>query len=175
MPERKAAELIGANRLLLGVSIIAVALLGPSFILGYFWGYRSARASAPQSASGPALVASPQRALSAKTVAHRSRPAEQQKPAGQGVTKEPASASRADHTAAGQVYLQLAATATSQSDAIVDALRNNGFPAVALEVPKRPDLRRVLIGPIHEGELDKTRADLRSRGFPGDAAIKRTF
>jgi len=58
---------------------------------------------------------------------------------------------------------------------MVDVLRNKGFPALALEVPEKPGLSRVLIGPLHEGELDKTRADLRSRGFPGDSAIKRTF
>jgi hypothetical protein len=176
MHDHKVAELTGANRLLLGVSVIALALLGPSFILGYVWGNRSARVGGPQSASGPALVASPQGAPpAAGTVPQRSARPEQQKRAGWGRTKEAASAARADHTAVGQVYLQLVATAASQSADIVDALRNSGFPAVALEVPKRPDLRRVLIGPIHEGELDKTRTDLRSRGFPGDSAIKRTF
>lgn len=163
MPEHKAKELIGANRLLLGVSILAVALLGPSFILGYVWGYRSARADTAQSASEPTPAASPEAALPAGTAPQRS------------TGTEPVPAARGGHTAAGSVYLQLVATAASQSAVIVDALRNNGFPAVALDVPKKPGLRRVLIGPLHEGELDKTRADLRSRGFPGDSAIKITF
>jgi hypothetical protein len=161
MPEPKAAELAGANRLLLAVSVIALVLLGPSFILGYVWGYRSGRASGPQSASGPAVAASPKVAPTTATVPQKSARTEAQKPAG--------------HTAPGQVYLQLVATAASQSAAIVEALRSSGFPAVALEVPKRPDLRRVLIGPLQEGELDRARADLRSKGFPGDSAIKRTF
>ena len=163
MPDHKAAEVIGANRLLLAVSIIALMLLGPSFILGYVWGYRSGQASGPQPASGPALAEARPGALPSGTVPQRS------------TRTKPASAARADHTAGGKIYLQLVATAASQSADIVDALRNNGFPAVALEVPKRPDLRRVLIGPLPEGELDKTRADLRSRGFPGDSAIKITF
>jgi cell division septation protein DedD len=175
MRERKVAELAGANRLLLVVSIIALALLGPSFILGYFWGYRSARADSPQSASGPALAASSQIALPAETLPQRSTRTARQKPAGWGRTKEPASAARTDQTTAGQIYLQLAATPTNQSAGIVDVLRNKGFPALALEVPEKPGLSRVLIGPLHEGELDKTRADLQSRGFPGDSAIKRTF
>jgi hypothetical protein len=169
MREPKVAELASANRLLLGVSILAVALLGPSFIGGYFWGYRSARAYTPLSVPGPALASS----SGDETAPQASTRTGRQKPAGRGRTKAPAAP--ADRSAAGQVYLQLAATATNQSDAIVDALRSNGFPAVALEIPERPDLRRVLIGPIYEGELDKMRADLRSRGFPGDAAIKRTF
>ena len=175
MHEHKVTELIGANRLLLGVSLIALVLLGPSFILGYFLGYRSARSGGPQSASEPKLVASPQIALPAETVPQRSTRTEQQKPAAWERTKEPGSALRADQTAVGQIYLQLVATATSESAVIIDALRNNGFPAVALEVPSKPGLRRVLIGPLHEGELDKTRADLQSRGFPGNSAIKRTF
>jgi cell division septation protein DedD len=168
MREHRVAELTGANRLLLGVSLIALALLGPSFILGYVTGYRSGRAAGPQSAS-------PQIALPAETEPQQPPRMEQPKPAGWERTEKPTSASRTDHPAAGQVYLQLVATDTSRSAAIVDALRNDGFPAVALEVPQRPGIRRVLVGPFHEGELDKTRAELRSKGFPGDAAIKRTL
>src|SRR5713101_4023804 len=98
MHEHKVAELTGANRLLLGVSVIALALLGPSFILGYLWGNRSARVGGPQSASGPALVASPQGAPpAAGTVPQGSTRTERQKPAGWRRTKEPAS----DHTAVG--------------------------------------------------------------------------
>lgn len=173
MHERKVAELTGANRLLLGVALIALVLLGPSFILGYFWGYRSARAAIPQNAPGPALAASPEIALPAGTVPPRSTRTPRQKPAVWGRTKEPAA--RTDQPAVGQIYLQLVATPTNQSAVIVDVLRHKGFPAVALEVPEKPGLSRVLIGPLHEGELDKTRADLQSRGFPGDSAIKRTF
>lgn len=168
MREHKVAELTGANRLLLGVSLIALALLGPSFILGYVAGYRSARAAGPQSASL-------QIALPAETAPQRSTRTEQPKPAGGERTKKPTSAARTDHPASGQIYLQLVATDTSRSAVIVDALRNDGFPAFALEIPQRPGLRRVLVGPFHEGELDKTRAELRSKGFAGDSAIKRTF
>ena len=168
MGEHKVAELTGANRLLLGVSIIALALLGPLFILGYVAGYRSGRATGPQSES-------PQTALPAETGPQRPARREQPKPAGGERAKKPTETVQADHAAAGQVYLQLVATDTSRSAAIVDALRNDGFSAVALEVPQRPGIRRVLVGPFHERELNKTRAELRSKGFPGDAAIKRTL
>src|SRR5579862_4472564 len=114
MQERKVAELVSANRLLLGVSIIAVALLGPSFIGGYFWGYRSGRADGPQSAPGPALASSPHSALPAnETAPQPSTRTARQKPAGRERTKEPAAPAPADRSAAGQVYLQLAATVTS--------------------------------------------------------------
>jgi hypothetical protein len=156
MGEHKVAELTGANRLLLRVSVIALALLGPLFILGYVAGYRSGRAAGPQTE------------LPAETGPQRSARTEQPK------TKKPTSTARTDHPAAGQIYLQLVATDTSRSAVIVDSLRNDGFPAVALEIPQKPGLRRVLVGPVHEGELDKTRAELRSKGFPGDSAITRT-
>ena len=174
MPEHKVAELTQANRLLLGFCFIALVLLGPSFILGYFSGYRSARAGGPQSVPGPTLVASTQSAPPAETMPRQSTRTEQQKPARRVRKKDPAPA-RADQPAVGQIYLQLVAAPQSQSAVIIDALRNDGLPAVASEVPEKPGLYRVLIGPLHEGDLDKTRAELRSRGFPGDSAIKRTF
>jgi cell division septation protein DedD len=71
--------------------------------------------------------------------------------------------------------VQVVAATESWSAVIIDALRSKGFPATAMEVPEKPDLYRVVVGPLREGELDKTRADLRSKGFPGDAAIKRSF
>jgi cell division septation protein DedD len=161
MLEHKYAETIRANRLLLGVSFTALVMLGPAFTLGYISGYRSARASGPPTASGPALVASLETEL--------------RKPAARSRTQKPLSAERADQPAVGQVYLQLVTTAESRSAGIIDVLRNKGFPAVAMDVPEKSGLRRVLIGPLREGELDKTRADLQSKGFPGDSAIKRTF
>src|SRR5689334_9350752 len=51
-------ELVRTNRALLGVSIAAVVLLGPSFIGGYVWGYRTAQRSSPADASATALALS---------------------------------------------------------------------------------------------------------------------
>jgi cell division septation protein DedD len=71
--------------------------------------------------------------------------------------------------------LQLVATDQRQSTATIDALRNNGLTAIASRVPEKPGVYRVLVGPLHEGEVDQMRADLQRRGLPGDSAIKRTF
>ena len=56
MPENKYAESIRINRVLLAVAFTALVLLGPSFMLGYMSGYRSARGNgqpAAAEASGP--------------------------------------------------------------------------------------------------------------------------
>jgi hypothetical protein len=34
---------------------------------------------------------------------------------------------------------------------------------------------RVLVGPLEDTAVNKTRADLQSAGFPGDKAIKKTY
>jgi outer membrane biosynthesis protein TonB len=76
---------------------------------------------------------------------------------------------------AGQTYLQLAATSQHEADIEVDVLRKKGFRAMAAEIPERPGMFRVLVGPLAEGATNKTKADLQSAGFPGQKAIKRTF
>lgn len=162
-------ELIRTNRVLLGVAVVAVILLGPTFILGYVSGYNMARESAPQGASQPSAVTSspapPKQAeRTAKTI-----------PPGRVNRGASAPAAQSDQPSAGQVYLQLVTAAKSRSGAIVDALRNDGFPVVASDVPEKPGLSRVLVGPLHRGEVAKIRGDLISKGFPGDSAIERTF
>jgi cell division septation protein DedD len=170
---QKDNELIRTNRMLFGVSLAAVVLLGPSFIVGYVWGYRTARQNGPQATPGTALASS-------QTSTPISPPTElkptQTTPAVRvNAMESPAAAVQAHQIAAGQVYLQLVSTAKSRSATIIDALRGDGFPVIASDVPDKPSLHRILIGPLHEGEVDKTRADLQSKGFPGDSAIERTF
>jgi cytoskeletal protein RodZ len=77
--------------------------------------------------------------------------------------------------AAGQTYLQLAATVKHEADAMVEVLRKNGFASAAQEVPEKPGVFRVLVGPLHEDAINKTRSDLQNKGFPGNIAIKKTF
>jgi hypothetical protein len=163
----KEPELKRGNRVLVGL-FVAVALLGPSFTTGYILGYRSGETS------GTALVTPPDSALPVQTVSHQSAPT-RQKPAARVRTKSPAPVVQGDQPAGGQIYLQLAAAAEHPSAVILDALRNNGFATIAVEVPEQPGLYRVLVGPVHEGDLDKTRAALQRRGFPGGSAIKRIF
>ena len=77
--------------------------------------------------------------------------------------------------ATGQTYLQLAATSKREADIMVDVLRQKNFKAMAAEVPEKQGVFRVLVGPITDATANKTRADLTGAGFPGNAAIRRTF
>jgi outer membrane biosynthesis protein TonB len=77
--------------------------------------------------------------------------------------------------AAGQTYLQLVATTKHDADGTVEVLRKNGFQAIDAEVPEKPGLFRVLVGPLAPGDLNKTRAELTAKSFPGDHAIPKKF
>lgn len=72
-------------------------------------------------------------------------------------------------------YLQLAATTKREADIMVDVLRQKKFGAVTAQVPEKPDLFRVLVGPMTEAQVNKIKTDLQSAGFPGDKSIKRTY
>jgi hypothetical protein len=76
---------------------------------------------------------------------------------------------------AGQTYLQLAATTQHEADIMVDVLRKKSFRAMAAEIEEKPGTFRVLVGPITDSTANKMRADLQGAGFPGNAAIRRTF
>jgi type IV secretory pathway VirB10-like protein len=80
-----------------------------------------------------------------------------------------------DQPASGQSYLQLAATTKREADVMVDVLRQKGFKALAAEIQEKPGIFRVLVGPVAEGGRNALRADLQKSGFPGNAAIPRTF
>jgi cell division septation protein DedD len=87
--------------------------------------------------------------------------------------EKPAPASAAP--AAGQTYLQLVATAKAEADVMVDVLRQKNFKAIAVQIPEKPELYRVLVGPLADGTLNKVKSDLQSSGFPGDKAIKKVY
>jgi cell division septation protein DedD len=75
----------------------------------------------------------------------------------------------------GGTYLQLAATSQREADIEVDVLRRKGFRAMSAEIPEKPGTFRVLVGPVPEGDVNKTKTDLQNAGFPGDKAIRRTL
>jgi cell division septation protein DedD len=72
-------------------------------------------------------------------------------------------------------YLQLAATSQREAEIMVDVLRKKEFKAMASEIPEKPGVFRVLVGPVTDATANKTRSDLQGAGFPGDKAIKRAF
>jgi len=87
----------------------------------------------------------------------------------------PAPAAKGAPPASGQTYLQLAATSQREGDIMVDVLQKKGFKARAAEIPEKPGTFRILVGPLDSGDMNKMRSDLQAAGFPGNAAIKRTF
>ena len=64
-----------------------------------------------------------------------------------------------------ETYLQLPATGRDQAEVLVGVLRKNSVKALDYEVPEKPGLFRVRVGPIREGEMMEVRAELRNRVF----------
>jgi cell division septation protein DedD len=80
-----------------------------------------------------------------------------------------------DAPANGALYLQLFATSKDESELLVETLRKKGFKAISSQHPENKTMYRVLVGPVAENTINKTRSDLKAAGFPGDKAIKRSF
>jgi sporulation related protein len=195
-------ELILANRQLLSVFFIVVVLLGVFFTMGYIVGRNSgpvsvdvASARKPESkppdssaqdttppvsapaASAPAPTSTtPQREPEAVKPEPRTEetPIKKEPPAKKEKEK-PAPAPVSAPAASGQTYLQLAATAKAEANVLVDVLHQKQFKAIAVEIPEKPGIFRVLVGPLADGTLNKMKSDLTSAGFPGDKAIKKVY
>ena len=184
-------ELILGNRQLLSVFFIVVVLLGVFFTMGYIVGRNSGPAANVDIASAgkpevkPLVVESPAPKTEPPTAsppaaskepveepaAAKTKPAEAAKHA----APKPEKAARAEPAEPSGTYLQLAATSKHEAELLVDVLRKKSFHALTAEVPEKAGTFRVLVGPLGDGEVNKTRADLQSAGFPGDKAIRRTF
>ena len=187
-------ELILGNRQLLSVFFIVVILLGVFFTMGYIVGRNSgtmtaeltpvpgvdarppateAPARAPEPAPAPApstpTETAPQQPATPAPVAEREPEPPRREPRAEARTVT------GSHPAAGQTYLQLAATSQHEADIMVDVLRKKSFRAMAAEIDEKPGTFRVLVGPITDTTANKMRADLQGAGFPGNAAIRRTF
>jgi cell division septation protein DedD len=183
-------ELILGNRQLLSVFFIVVILLGVFFTMGYIVGRNSGTVTAEltpvpsvdarqPATEAPARTADPAPATTAPTETAPQQPA----PPPAERTPEPpkrepkteARTGSGGHPVAGQTYLQLAATSQHEADIMVDVLRKKKFRAMAAEIDEKPGTFRVLVGPITDATANKMRADLQGEGFPGNAAIRRTF
>ncbi|HUA86820.1 MAG TPA: SPOR domain-containing protein [Bryobacteraceae bacterium] len=180
-------ELILGNRQLLSVFFIVVVLLGVFFTMGYIVGRNSAPAmitdaeglrkdTKPMVVDSAAPTPTPAAETPAPAATPEPTPVEQREAEAKPEPPKPSPAPASDNSpAAGQTYLQLAATTRHEADIEVDVLRKKGFKALDIENPDRPGLFRVLVGPIPEGGINKTKSDLNAAGFPGDRAIRRTF
>ncbi len=183
-------ELILGNRQLLSVFFIVVILLGVFFTMGYIVGRNSGTLTAdvaatpapegkPQVVEPPAKVAEPTPAPPAPTETAPQQPEKEPEPAPAPPKREKVKAepvrSGSSHPTSGQTYLQLAATSKHEADIMVDVLRKKNFKSMAAEIDEKPGTFRVLVGPITDTTANKMRADLQGAGFPGNAAIRRTF
>jgi cell division septation protein DedD len=198
-------ELILGNRQLMSVFFIVVILLGVFFAMGYIVGRNSSPTGAPEVASHrpetrpaaedtaastrettketatPAPADIPKEADSQpkETAAQQgpaTKPAPPPEPAPAPVpVKAPARAATSGEPQSGKTYLQLSAIDHDKAEIMVELLRKKKFSAIAAEIPEKPGVFRVLVGPIPEADINKTRAALQDASFPGKEAVKRTF
>jgi cell division septation protein DedD len=89
--------------------------------------------------------------------------------------KTPSRAAASSEPQAGRTYLQISAIDHDKAEILVELLRKKNFSAIAAEIPEKPGVFRVLVGPISEADINKTRAALQDASFPGKEAVKRTF
>lgn len=193
-------ELILGNRQLMSVFFIVVILLGVFFAMGYIVGRNAAPVVAPEVAShrpetkavegetprdnpepAPAKAADSQPRETAsqprETASQQgpaTKPAPPPEPAPAPV-KTPSRAAASSEPEAGRTYLQLSAIDHDKAEIMVELLRKKKFSAIAAEIPEKPGVFRVLVGPIADADINKTRADLQNASFPGKDAVKRTF
>jgi cell division septation protein DedD len=185
-------ELILGNRQLMSVFFIVVILLGIFFAMGYIVGRNSSPVGAPEVASKPPEPKSAVAETSAPAPAdvpkekdpQPKETAAQQGPATKPVpppdpapapAKTSSRASTSSQPESGKMYLQLSAIDHDKAEIMVELLRKKSFPAIAAEIPEKPGVFRVLVGPVPEADLNKVRADLQNASFPGKEAVKRTF
>lgn len=197
-------ELVLGNNQLLSVFFLVVLLLALCFVGGYVVGKNAAPTLAAAPAASPkaqgapeVLVAAPE-VLVAKEESVREEPnltpakavvsepePEPLRPAPK-VEAKPESApvpvpvavkqaSVASQPIAGRVYLQLSATDKDRAEMMVDLIRSKNLPAIAAGIADRPNLYRVLVGPLTDAELPETREQLKANSFPADEAIRRVF
>ena len=194
-------ELILGNRQLMSVFFIVVILLGVCFALGYIVGRNSSPVGAPEVAAhrpetkpadadtpastretaAPAPADAPKEAdsqpketASQKGPATKPAPPPEPAPAPAPV-KAPTRASTSGEPQSGKTYLQISAVDRDKAEIYVERLRKQNFSAIMAEIPEKPGVFRVLVGPIPEADINKTRAALQDASFPGKEAVKRTF
>jgi len=184
-------ELILGNRQLMSVFFIVVILLGVFFAMGYIVGRNSSPVTGPDVAtrrpeSKPLVETPPPQPRedpapeAPKGTASQQGPAVPATPARPeaptpGAVKQSVRVDKSAQPESGKTYLQLSAIDHDAAEIMVELLRKKSFPAITAEVPERPGVFRVLVGPVAEADVAKIRTDLQNASFPGKEAIKRTY
>jgi cell division septation protein DedD len=184
-------ELILGNRQLMSVFFIVVILLGLFFAMGYIVGRNSSPVGAPEVASRRPEVTTPvvetpaaretppakeppaQPVETASQQGPATRPAPTPEPVAPAPVKAPARIATAGEPQSGKTYLQLSAIERDKAEIMVEMLRKKNFPAIAAEIPEKPGVFRVLVGPV--SDVNKTRAELQNASFPGKEALVKNF
>ena len=109
----------------------------------------------------------------AKAEAKKERPSERKENKKKAKAEKPEKAPA--EVAPGKTYLQLSATKRAEAETYVDVLKRKGFIAMAVKVPDKADMYRVLVGPVGDGQINKIRTDLQHAGFPGEKALRKKF
>src|SRR6185295_17120210 len=81
--------------------------------------------------------------------------------------KQSARVDKSAQPESGKTYLQLSAIDHDAAEIMVELLRKKSFPAITAEVPEKPGVFRVLVGPVAEADVAKVRTDLQNASFPG--------
>jgi hypothetical protein len=197
-------ELILGNRQLVSVFLIMVTLIAIFFALGYAIGRNALPVGAPEvaahradtapaatdtpagtrettkEAAAPAPADAPKETVSqpketASQQGPATKPAPPSEPAAVAPGKTSARAATSGQPEPGRTYLQLSAIDHDKAEIMVEMLHKQNFSAIAAEIPEKPGVFRVLVGPISEADVNKTRAALQDASFPGKEAVKRTF
>ncbi len=192
-------ELVLGNRQLLSVFFLVVILMSVFFLMGYIVGRNSAPATVadttPTRPSRPVIVDSPVRTpdrpaeKTSEQVKEEAKPEPAPKPVEVEKTAEPKPESKrekkkdADPTptastkpVSGATYLQIAAVDEKAAEVMVSTLRQRGFSALHVQVPEKPNLFRVFVGPYPDASaVADAKAKLTAAGFRGNEAIRKVF
>ena len=126
----------------------------------------------PEPAPAKAADSQPRETASQQGPATKPAPPPEPAPA---PVKTPSRAAASSEPEAGRTYLQLSAIDHDKAEIMVELLRKKKFSAIAAEIPEKPGVFRVLVGPIADADINKTRTALQDASFPGKDAVKRTF
>jgi len=187
-------ELILGNRQLMSVFFIVVILLGVFFAMGYIVGRGANPVAGPEVAArrpeSKPLVETPPApqhetpapeapkgtaSQDGPAVSPSAQPTARPETVATVPVKPSARANTSAQPESGKTYLQLSAIDHDAAEIMVELLRKKSFSAITAEVPEKPGVFRVLVGPVAEADVNKIRTDLQNASFPGKDAIKRTF
>ena len=144
------------ERTLLWTCFVLLVLIGPLLTAAYLLGRMSGPAAGRVSQDAGAL--------------EKGAPGKSEQERGKRVSAPASATPQSDLRG---TYLQLGAG--EHPEVLLERLVDSGFPATSVEIPERPGLYRVLVGPLADDHVADTRARLESAGLNGNRAIPKVF